>query len=52
MKKTTTKSCLHVYYGSEQAALCQVRVVLSKTGDRPALKAQKGKKGLHALGSN
>ena len=52
MKKTKTKSYLQTYYGSDQAASCPVRVVLSKVNEGPALKQQKNRKGLYALGSN
>ena len=52
MKKIKPASCLHDYYGAAQTAPCPVRVVLSKTADRSALKAQKRKKGIYALGSN
>ncbi|WP_446010429.1 hypothetical protein [Candidatus Electrothrix sp.] len=51
MKKTKTESYLQSYYGSDQTASCPVRVVLHKT-EQPALKEQKKKKGLYALGSN
>jgi len=50
MKKIKTKSYLQAYYGSDQTASC-LRVVLNKT-EQPALKGQKKKKGLYALGSN
>lgn len=51
MKKIKTESYLKDYYGSNQAASCSVRVVLNKI-EQPALKEQKKRKGLYALGSN
>ncbi|MCI5126481.1 MAG: hypothetical protein D3925_18885 [Candidatus Electrothrix sp. AR5] len=51
MKKTKTENYLKDYYGSNQTTSCSVRVVLDKA-ERPALKEQKKRKGLYALGSN
>ncbi|WP_339138412.1 MAG: hypothetical protein WGN25_09055 [Candidatus Electrothrix sp. GW3-4] len=51
MKETESKKYLKSYYDSNQAISCSVRVVLNKT-ERPALKEQKKRKGLYALGSN
>ena len=51
MEKTKNKNYLKDYYGVHQAASRSVRVVLNKA-ERPALKEQKKKKGLYALGSN
>ncbi|CAK8719453.1 hypothetical protein GMJAKD_08730 [Candidatus Electrothrix aarhusensis] len=52
MKKTKTESYLQAYYGSDLAASYSVRVVLNKVEGPPALKEQKKRKGLYALGSN
>jgi hypothetical protein len=51
MKKTKTESYLQTYYSSDQAASNPVRVILNKA-KQPALKEQKKRKGLYALGSN
>ena len=51
MEKRKNKSYLQTYYGANQAASCPMRIVLNKI-ERPALKGQKKKKGLYALGSN